>query len=142
MLLVAMFISLMWGISPIIYKHVLKSLDTYSLIALQGAFYIALYTLYLVFMKKHISQKRATFTPKVIAWVGVAAIFGMILPTVLFFAILKNHDSHIITALTYSSPMFTLLIAYFILHEKVTLMSFLGVVLIVAGIMCISLASK
>jgi len=52
--------------------------------------------------------------------------------------VLKDNHSHIISALDSSAPFFTLLIAYFLLNEKVNVFGILGTILIVLGVVCIS----
>jgi len=66
---------------------------------------------------------------------GIAAFFG----NVLYFNILKNHDSSIISALIYSCPMFTLIIAYLFLKERINTIGILGILFIVLGVICISM---
>jgi drug/metabolite transporter (DMT)-like permease len=51
---------------------------------------------------------------------------------------LKKHDSYIISALIYSSPIFTLLLACLFLNEQITYYGLLGVLFIVVGVGFIS----
>ena len=66
---------------------------------------------------------------------AIAAFFG----NILYFNILKNHDSSIISALIYSCPMFTLIVAYLFFKERINTIGIFGILFIVLGIICISM---
>jgi len=66
---------------------------------------------------------------------GIAAFFG----NVLYFSILKNHESSIISALIFSSPIFTLIFAYLFLKERINTIGIVGILFIVTGVICISM---
>jgi drug/metabolite transporter (DMT)-like permease len=51
--------------------------------------------------------------------------------------VLREHESYIISALVYSSPVFTFLIALFLNSEKITGFGVLGISLIVLGVISI-----
>ena len=66
-------------------------------------------------------------------------IFTIVISNYIFQNILKNNDTYIITALVYSSPIFTLLISYFFLSENIDFLGILGVILITSGIISIAI---
>jgi transporter family protein len=66
---------------------------------------------------------------------GIAAFFG----NVLYFNILKKHESSIISALIFSSPIFTLIFAYLFLKERIHTIGLFGILFIVTGVICISM---
>ena len=64
------------------------------------------------------------------------------IPNILYFYLLKEHDSYVVSALVNSAPVFTVLISYFLLKEKLTKYGIIGIILIVGGIVCLSFNQK
>jgi drug/metabolite transporter (DMT)-like permease len=60
------------------------------------------------------------------------------LANLLYFYILKDNDSYIVAALTYSAPVFTLVLAYLFLNERMTVLGVTGVLLIVLGVVAVA----
>lgn len=91
-------------------------------------------------------QKTVVKDLKKINWPIAFAIAGfvflsMFYSIILFYRLLRDYDVHKVCALTYVSPLFTLAIAFFFMGEKVTLLSAIGVVLVVSGVVCLSYKS-
>jgi drug/metabolite transporter (DMT)-like permease len=68
----------------------------------------------------------------------VNAIVCSFLATLLYYQLMRNHKSHLVTALTYSSPIFTLLLAELVSGERPDQYSRWGVILITLGIVVLS----
>lgn len=139
MIMAAMLVSFLWGLSPIAYKHVLEYIDPMTLIAIQGTLYGIAFILFVIFFRKDLKHKLNTVTKKVMTIMFFAVIFTMIIPMVIFFYLLQKHESYIITALTYSSPIFTLILAYLLLNENITPVGVFGVFLVVLGVVFVSI---
>jgi drug/metabolite transporter (DMT)-like permease len=139
MITAAMLVSFLWGLSPIAYKHVLEYIDPMTLIAIQGALYGIAFLLFVIFFRKDLKHKLSTVSKRVFTIMFFAVIFTMIIPMVIFFYLLQKHDSYIITALTYSSPIFTLILAYLLLKEDIAPVGILGVLLVVVGVVLVSI---
>ena len=60
------------------------------------------------------------------------------LANLLFYYVLKSHESSLVSALVFSSPIFTLIVAYFFMKEELNGFGILGIVLIVLGVVCIA----
>ena len=61
-------------------------------------------------------------------------LLTVVLPYYLFFRALKgSKQTHIVSALTATTPLFAMLISAVVLRQRVTVMSAAGIVLIVAG---------
>ena len=132
-------IALCWAISPLLQKVVLKSIPMPTLLMLTTAFYSFGVFLFIYFNRHEVGASIPKIDMKLI---GIAFIIGIIcglIPNIVFMKLLKNNRSHIVTALTYSSPLFTTLFAYMFLHEQITLKSVIGVCSIVFGIIMIGM---
>lgn len=56
----------------------------------------------------------------------------------MYYYILKDHETSIISALIYSSPVFTLVIAYLFLKERLDIYGFSGILAIIVGVILVS----
>ena len=66
------------------------------------------------------------------------SIFTAFLANIMYYYILKDHELSIISALIYSSPVFTLVIAYLFLKERLDIYGFSGIMAIIVGVILIS----
>jgi drug/metabolite transporter (DMT)-like permease len=64
------------------------------------------------------------------------------LANMMYYYILKNHESSIISALVYSSPVFTLIIAYIFLKERLDIYGISGIFLMILGVILVSNNNK
>lgn len=135
---VAIFISFLWGVSPIILKQLVNKFDKMTVLFIDGVIYF-IFTLLLGFYYYDTIMKDI---PKITLYDGLLLFLIAILPgivaNVLYMTVIENHDSYIITALVCISPFFTLALAYFFTKENVTIWGAMGTVLIVSGILMIS----
>jgi drug/metabolite transporter (DMT)-like permease len=66
------------------------------------------------------------------------SVFTIFMANMIYYYILKNHDSSIISALIYSSPVFTLIIAHLFLKERLDIYGVSGIFAIIIGVILIS----
>ena len=137
-IMISLFVALLWGITPIIHKHVLKNTDPKVVVITGGVIYFVCVMIFGLYFYEDIKDGISKMTWTTFAWIASASIFTAFLANILYIFTMKKYKSHVVTALTYSSPFFTLILAYFILKEKVTWKSFLGVVFIVCGVLLIA----
>jgi drug/metabolite transporter (DMT)-like permease len=71
-----------------------------------------------------------------IALVSVGTIF---LSTILYYTILKDHTTSVVTSIIYTAPVFTLLLSQVLLKEKMNASGLLGIALIVGGVVTLFL---
>ena len=138
---VALSIALAWGASPIIHKYVLRSADPLTVMILSGIIYTICVIVFVIFNWKRFYKSVHTLTrtsKKSIMWLAVTAIICGFIPNIVYFYILNKNDSYIVSALIYASPIFTLILAYYVLKEKITPIGFTGVILIMLGVLCIA----
>jgi drug/metabolite transporter (DMT)-like permease len=141
-ILVAIFISFLWGVSPLILKQLVTKFDKMTILAIDGILYF-IFTLLLGFYYYDTIMKDI---PKITLYDAILLALIAILPgvvaNVLYMTVIENHDSYIITALVCISPFFTLALAYLFTKENVTVWGALGTALIVSGILMISYNDK
>ena len=139
---IALFVSFLWGVQIICHKILLKKTNFKVIMVVGSIFYficVALFTAsYWNTLKKDIVKLDA----KSILLIGFASICSAFIANLIYLYILKDHSSYVVSALIYSSPIFTLILAYLMLKEKVTFIGAIGVVLIVVGVICLSLNEK
>jgi drug/metabolite transporter (DMT)-like permease len=137
-ILIALFISLCWGIVPVAHKSILH-LSPITIMLFSAFIYAFLIIIYAAFNKTIIYKDINKISKKDIILIlfssGIAAFFG----NVLYFNILKKHESSIISALIFSSPIFTLIFAYLFLKERIHTIGLFGILFIVTGVICISM---
>ena len=137
--LYALFISFLWGIIPIIYKVVLERLNNVTVMLINGVFYCILLISLFLYNKKIIMNDLNKITTNEYLWIFIATLFGGFIGNLLYYYILKRGEAAILTALMYTAPVVTLIVAYFILKDKITPLSIIGILLIVTGVVCICL---
>lgn len=137
-ILVALFLSFLGGTTPLIHKLVLQKLNKITIMVIGGFIYYAL-LLVLLFVNYDIIKKDVPkITYKDIGLIAfVSGIVGFV-GNLLYLYVLKKHSSSIISALVYSSPIFTLLLAYALNTEKIAPLGIIGILLVVKGIICIA----
>ena len=138
-ILLSLLVSLMWGITPIIKKYALKSISPIMLIYISGiCYFIGTFIIGFIYKKELLEEyKNLNFIN--IFFIMICIFGGGYIAEIIFLNLLKNNKSAIITALTYSSPFFTLALAYFILNEKIKLYGIIGIFFITIGIIFIGL---
>ena len=83
-----------------------------------------------------IDLKKLTFRDGVI--LVCLPIFTVFIANIIYYYILKKHESSLVSAITYSSPAFTLVLAYLFLNERLDIYGLSGIFAIIAGVILIS----
>lgn len=136
--LIALLISFLWGLSPVIHKTVLNNVTPHTAMVITSVFYTICTIVYALYFEQNIANDMKNINAKAVYFLAFTAIICGFITNVLYFSILKKYDSYIISALIYSCPVFTLLIAYLFLKEKVSFTGFLGVAFITAGVILLA----
>lgn len=132
-----LFIAFLWSLSPLLEKMLLHVLPMEAVLIFVAVIYIICTFFYYIWHREKVNDSITKLNWKYIGVLLLAAIIGSFIPNILFLKVLSNHDSYIVTALTYLSPMFTMILAYWFLRENISLWSLFGVILIVTGIIFI-----
>jgi magnesium-transporting ATPase (P-type) len=136
---VSLLIALFWGISPILHKKVLNNIDTKLVLILNGFFYTLCLIIYTIYNWKDFNQEYNKIDNNNIYTLAFISIVLSFIPNIFYFFLLKKHDTSIVCSLVNSAPIFTVLISFFILGDKINKYEIAGVILIILGIITISL---
>lgn len=135
----SLIVAVQFGLMPIFHKQLLHVLKPNTILVVSWVLYSLACLIFAIINKDNIARD----AQKNLKWkhVGILAITAVVcnfFGHYIYYNVLKNNDSHIVTALIFSSPIVTLLIAYFYLKEKISFVGFTGVCLIVLGVICIA----
>jgi uncharacterized membrane protein len=134
----ALLTAFLWGLSPVIYKHVLNDIHPNSLIVISSLFYFVSCLIFVWWNRSTLMANQNKIKRRHVLLIGIATVFTAFIPTILYFHALQKHDSHMISALIYSCPVFTLILAVIFLKEQVTMIGLTGIVLIASGVVCLA----
>jgi drug/metabolite transporter (DMT)-like permease len=141
--LFAMIPSFLWGLIPIVDKYAVDQMHIMSYILITSFFYLAISMLYFILKPEKMKSEIIKLDSKLL-WVGILATIISFVAEVTYLHLLQSHDNltALITALTYTSPFFTLILGYLILKEKITIQCAIGVLFIIAGAVIIAVCHK
>lgn len=142
LLFYSMFVALLWGVSPIAHKTMIGKMDTKMVFVLNSAFYTICIIAYTLYYWNHFKEQAPKIEYKNLYYLGAISIIMSFIPNILYFYLLKEHDSYVVSALVNSAPIFTVLVSYFILNEKISKYGVMGILLIIGGIICLSFNEK
>jgi len=137
-LLMSLFTSFIWGLSPVIQKHLLQKFDKRSLMLFYSSTNVLFVTLLLSFYNNKLYADIKSVNTYDILMISTYTFFTIFLAKLLFLEVLKYNNAHEVAAIEGIYPFFTLLLAYLFLKEKITIFGFMGVLFIVLGVVCIS----
>ena len=135
----SLFIAFLWGIQPVIHKYILKSIDPKTIIILNTVFYSFCSIGFAIKYWRSVKKDWKKLTPIKLMWIGIAAIISGFVANLIYLFVLKKHQSYLVSALIYAAPAFTLLLAYFLLKEDISVIGFIGVIMVIIGTICIAL---
>jgi len=138
MIALSVFVALLWAIGGIFQKQALSVISPTTLMVLGCVVYTPLVLAYGLYHHKRVAYESKKLTPYLIGVVVLFVSISMFYSIVLYYNLLQKHEVHKVTAITFISPVFTLLFAFLLLGERITLRSVVGVLLIVVGVICIS----
>lgn len=140
LVIIALGVALLWSIAPIIHKAVLNKVTPRMLLIFNGITIGIIVLIYALLNKDAVLQEASELSRDTIGWMLIAVTLSWFLAPLIFYSVLQKGTGHIIIALAYSSPLFAMILAWLFLREKITLMSFIGVCLIVIGIVFLAVA--
>jgi len=137
-IIVALLVSLLWGIDPVFHKIFLHKLSYKTVMAISSTFYFVFLIFFVVYNRKDIAKDAKLLNYKTLFFIGMTTLVTAFLANVMYFAILKNNKASIVSALIYSAPLFTVIFGYLFIKEHVSFVSLMGILLIVFGVICIA----
>lgn len=141
-ILLALLVAFLWGVAPVIHKHVLKSISPHVVLIISGVSYITCLAIFAAIHQRKLIEGIKHIHAKYVLIIALTSIFTAFIANIIYLNVLKHQDSYIISALIYACPVFTLILAYVFLKEKVTLFGGLGVFFIILGVICIIFNEK
>jgi drug/metabolite transporter (DMT)-like permease len=140
-IILALVISFLWGMQPVLHKYLLNKINGSTIMLLSSFIYfIAVFiTFFLTKNQSIVIKDFKKMNGKDLTVIICTSLFTIFFTNVIYFYILKDHESSIISALIYSSPVFTLIVSYLFLSEKLEAIGVIGILLVLAGVICISL---
>jgi drug/metabolite transporter (DMT)-like permease len=140
----SLLISFLWGASPVLHKFLFMTnpLSSQTMIV-SGSFYYFLCTcIYFYFNQKIVLSELQQLSYSTLAIMAFSAVLAGFFANYLYFHVLRESSSYVVSALIFSSPFFTFILARLFLREEITVKSALGVVLIVLGVVLLALSKK
>lgn len=133
---IALFIAFLWGSAPVLHKKIFnsKSLGPATILVCGGVIYSLCIVVYFILNKDTVVKEIATLDKGTVMMMLFNSLIAGFLANYLYYHIIERYPGHVVSALIYSAPFFTLLLTFIFLQEDISVMSFFGVVLIVAGI--------
>jgi uncharacterized membrane protein len=137
----ALLIAFLWGIQPVIHKYLLTKFNWFTIMFISSIIYFIALCITLLFSKtkSDFSRDLHNGTTQDFIIIATTSIITVFLVNMIYYYVLKNHETSIISALIYSAPVFTLVISYLFLSERIQLIGIIGILLILSGVFCVSL---
>jgi uncharacterized membrane protein len=135
----SMIVSLFWGMSPVFYKMVMNKVDNKVTFIINNIFFTLGVIGYTLYYWDQIKSEIQNISMRDTLTIGVLSILLSFVPNIIYYNLINNHDSYIVSALVNSAPIFTVGLSYWLLQENVTKYGMLGVILIIVGVYCLSM---
>jgi uncharacterized membrane protein len=135
----SLLIALFWGISPIAHKKLLNNMDTKFVLIASGLFYSLFLILYSIYYWSYFKQEYKQVEYKYLLYLAGIAFMLSFIPNIIYFFLLKEHDTSVVSALINSAPVFTVLVSFLLLGDKIHKHELIGIFFIIIGVIAISL---
>ncbi len=134
--LLALLVASIWGITPIFEKLSLIKASPFTVLTIRFVFTAMCVAVASIVTGKY--RELSSVDGKTFLWIILAGFLGGIVGLFLYFVALKQDLTTKIAPITATFPLFTAIYAYIFLHEPITLLRLIGIVLIVLGLMFIN----
>jgi uncharacterized membrane protein len=136
-ILLALFVAFLWGVTPILMRYCSRTLNYTTIMVISGMFYIGFLSI-LIYNQRKVLLDDITnnVTWKTILYMMGSTFLGLFLANLIFHQLISVNEVYI-TSLTYTAPLFSVIIAYLVLGESICMLQMLGILLITIGIVCV-----
>lgn len=136
----SLMVSFLWGAAPVIHKFLMSTrpISPETLMVFGSVVYFSCVVVYFYFNHEPIIADLKQASALTLSIMFVSAMFAGFVANLLYFRVIKQNASYVVSALIFSSPFFTLLLSYLFLKEKMNFQSVAGVILIVVGIIMLA----
>lgn len=133
---VSIIIAALWALPPIVHKQVFNRHDISprSLMITSSMFHVAVIVPLAIYYRNELTQDTSSFKRQDWAIIACTSVFAGIVANLLYYDVIKHHESYVMSAVMYSSPLFVFIFSLFYLHERVTIYSIIGMLFIMIGI--------
>ena len=131
---IALLVSFIWGVAPIIQKRVMSGIDQTLMMVLSNVVYTTCLVFFASYNWPTIKEQASKITPNLMMWIAGTAVISGFFASLLYYHLLKHNDAYLVSALVSLSPAFTLLIAWIALDQEISDYGFWGVIIILIGI--------
>jgi uncharacterized membrane protein len=122
------------GLSPIAHKMAFASLSPNTVLLVCTTIYFICILAYTTYHRKTLTLELHRFTFKTVACLFVISVVSSFLVYIMYVQAIQKHQTYTISALMSMAPLFTAIMAFFVLKEKITLYGVLGIILIICGV--------
>ena len=140
-ILVAFLIAIIWGLSPIMYKHLLDKYNPTSVLVFASLAYFICILVTGCCNYQSILDDYNKIDFNDVCWVILVSVSGLFVANILQVTVLKDNDPSIVSPIIYSCPLITLLAVYLLFNTSLNIECLFGSFLIVSGVLCISMCS-
>lgn len=128
-------VAALWALGPILHKIVLmRGISATSIIIIGGIFSILFGVVCIAFKRHELVSDFEKLELDVVVLLAIVALFSSVLASFIFLYLIDNYESYLVNAVVFTSPIFTLMFAFWILGEEITWLSIVGVVIITIGV--------
>lgn len=145
LLLYYLFVNVIWGISPIFEKYLLRKINILSFIIIgSGIQFLAALFLMLYYDNAYVIKDATILLNDGSIITGIFFITILLFISKYIYLYIVNNDKSIalVAILTSIYPVLTLIFGYLYLNETITSEEFLGFILILLGILLINYSSS
>jgi uncharacterized membrane protein len=132
----ALGVAFLWATLSTVHKLLLSQLSHPTVLLLTSIVYTVMafgYTLGTQMDKLKVDFANH-LTLKNVSILVVSTITAGFLANVLYYRLMESYDSHLVTALVYSSPVFATILAWLVLKEKIAVQTVIGIVITFIGL--------
>jgi len=141
-LLLTLVSAFLWGISPIVAKSLLQKFHHYTIMMVFPVIYVACLLVIFPFYGKEFLKDMEKVNQKDVIMMLFQGVGVLFFGNIIYYYVLKDNNSSIVTALEGCAPLFTLVFAYYLLNEKISFIGLIGILLIILGVICVSQNDK
>lgn len=135
---ISLFVAFLWGIHPILNKILLGKFNVPTVLVLSNFVYFLAVLIFIYVNYSEIAKDIKKVNSKDILIIFAVSLVAGFLANFLYYYVLKSHESSLVSALVFSSPIFTLIVAHFFMKEQLNGFGILGILLIVLGVVFIA----
>ena len=142
LILLCILLAFLYSLTPIFQKMALKKIDQKTVIIITGVFFGIFATIYGYYHRDVLMNDINNNFDNELGFIVFMILLSSSLPIYLFYYLLSKHLPAKIAALTSITPMFVLIISYYVFKEKINFYNVIGIFLIIVGVGLLALKDK